>query len=181
MNQNRQISFQENLLSIFIYIYYYEKYLHENNNGINLFNNNEKYYLINPEWLIKFKEYYNYRNLSYSLKNNKKFNSLNYNNLDDIKIDDIINEFYSNKTILNFQNVELSPYLKEIKNANCILNNKFKSFNNTLFILEGIIIPYKIMKINKKLDTNLSYILLKIYSYIYCILLFIIIFILFVM
>jgi hypothetical protein len=44
VNKNRQLSFQENLLSIFIYIFYYEKFLHENYNGINLFNNNEKYY-----------------------------------------------------------------------------------------------------------------------------------------
>ena len=46
INQNRQLPFRENLLSIFIYLFYYEKYLQENNNEINLFNNNEKYYLI---------------------------------------------------------------------------------------------------------------------------------------
>ena len=156
INQNRQLPVRENLLSIFIYIFYYEKYLHENNNGINLFNNNEKYCLINPEWLQKFKEYYNYRNLSYSLKNNNKYNSLNYNNLDENKINDIINDYYLNENILNFQKAKLSPYLKEISHANCILNNNFKSFNNTLFILEGIIIPDKIMKLIKTLDTNLS-------------------------
>ena len=156
MNQNRQLSFQENLLSIFINIFYYEKYLYENNNGINLFNNNEKYYLINPEWLNKLKDFYNYRNLSYSLKSNKKFHSVNYNNLDENKINDIINDYYLKKSILNFQNTELPPYLKEISHANCVLNNKFKSFNNILFILEGIIIPDKIMKLIKTLDANLS-------------------------
>jgi hypothetical protein len=76
--------------------------------------------------------------------------------LDENKINDIINDYYLKKSILNFQNTELPPYLKEISHANCVLNNKFKSFNNILFILEGIIIPDKIMKLIKTLDANLS-------------------------
>ena len=81
---------------------------------------------------------------------------MNYNNLDENKINDIINDHYLNENILNFQKTELSPYLKDILHSNCVLNNNFKSFNNTLFILEGIIIPDKIMKLIKTLDTNLS-------------------------
>ena len=125
---NQQLSFQKQLLSIFIYIFYYEKYLHENNNKINLFKKNEKYYLINPEWLKKFKEYYNYRNLYYSLKNNKKYNSVNYNNLDDNNINYIINEYYLNENVLNFKNNELSEYLKNISQLKCFLNKNFKKY-----------------------------------------------------
>ena len=160
-NQNMQLPFKENLLSIFIYIFYYEKCLNENNNKINLFNNNEKYYLINPEWFECLKDYYNYANLSNYLQNNMKFNSVNYNNLDEHKVKAIINDYYLNENILNFKNTELSSDLAKIENVNCVLNNNFKNFNNILFILEGIIIPEKIMKLIKQLDDNLLKIIHK--------------------
>ena len=46
---------------------------------------------------------------------------MNYNNLDENKINDIINEYYLNENILNFKNTELSEYLKTISRINCVL------------------------------------------------------------
>jgi len=113
-------------------------------------------YLINPEWLKNFKDYYNYGKLRDSLESNKKFNSISYNNLDENIIKTIINDYDLSENILNFHNTELSLDLKKIENVNCLLNNKFKKYNNILFILEGIIIPSKIMKLIQELDKNLS-------------------------
>ena len=49
----------ENILKIFISIFYYEKSLSSNINDI--FSNSQNFNLINPEWFINFKEYYNYK------------------------------------------------------------------------------------------------------------------------
>ena len=58
------------LLKAFIYIYYYEKTLKEKN----IFNNNEKYYLINPDWLNKFKALYSYDKIKELLEIKKAIN-----------------------------------------------------------------------------------------------------------
>ena len=50
---NKKSNFDREILKLFIYIYYYEKIVLEKN----LFYNSDKdFYLINPEWIIKFKE-----------------------------------------------------------------------------------------------------------------------------
>ena len=68
------ISFHKylNILKLFIYFYYYEKSLLENQT--NIFNENDDYYLINPEWINYFKEYYDYENYTKTLNTLK----LNY-------------------------------------------------------------------------------------------------------
>ena len=50
-----------NLLTIFIYIFYYEKYLSIYKE--NTFDENESYFLINPKWLKYYKDNYNYKKL----------------------------------------------------------------------------------------------------------------------
>ena len=52
---NIQNPFKEKIIQLFIYIFYYEKYLSENK--YNSFNNDEKYYLINPYWIENYKNY----------------------------------------------------------------------------------------------------------------------------
>ena len=71
---NIQNSFKKELLKIFIFIFYYEKYLSENKE--NTFNNKEKYYLINPEWIQNFKKYYNYERLYDLLLKKMKIKSI---------------------------------------------------------------------------------------------------------
>ena len=49
-----------NIMKLFIYFYYYEKDLKENQAYIFSDNGEDYYYLINPEWLNKFKDIFNY-------------------------------------------------------------------------------------------------------------------------
>ena len=68
---------------------------------------------------------------------------MNYKNIDE-SIDDFI-KIYSNKNTLNFNKKQLSEELTDIKNITCFLLKKFE----IKFILEGIIMPVKIMKLIK--------------------------------
>ena len=71
----------ENILKIFISIFYYEKSLSSNINEI-IFNF-QNFNLINPDWFIQFKSYYNYEvmvNLLNEYEIEKK--GINYSNLD---------------------------------------------------------------------------------------------------
>ena len=78
------------LLKIFIYIFYYEKALNKNKREF-LFNNEEQYfYLIEPEWINKYKEYYHYNEL-YNLLSKENY-KMNYNDLDKY-INDILDEY----------------------------------------------------------------------------------------
>ena len=65
-----------NILKLFIYFYNYEKDLKEKQEQF--FNENDKdyYYLINPDWLTKFKDKFNYSEILESVCKNK---NINYN------------------------------------------------------------------------------------------------------
>ena len=70
------------ILKLLTYFYYYEKDLKEKKEFF--FNENDKdyYYLINPDWLIKFKDKFNYSEIYESLKLiDSKNKNINYNNL----------------------------------------------------------------------------------------------------
>jgi len=142
INFQDESPFKKELLKIFIYIFFYEKSLSENKE--NFFSDKKKYCLINPQWLTDFKEFYNYEKLSNLLnKNSKDISNVNYNNIDEA-IDEII-KLYSSKNTLNFNKKQLSEELTDIKNITCFLLNKF----GIKFILEGVIMPVKIMKLIK--------------------------------
>ena len=64
-NDNQE-DFKKDLIKIFIYIFYYEKICSEKKS--NIFNNKEKYYIINPNWLVTYKKYYNFQTLESLLK-----------------------------------------------------------------------------------------------------------------
>ena len=137
-----QLPFKKELLNIFINIFFYEKSLSEQKQ--NFFSDKIKYCLINPQWFNNFKKYYNYEKLWDLLnKNSKEISNVNYQNIDEC-IDDII-KLYSSKNTLNFNRKQLSEELIDIKNITCFLINKF----GIKFILEGVIIPVKIMKLIK--------------------------------
>lgn len=145
--KENKTKFNKDLLKIFIYIFYYEKSLSEKKE--NIFNNEEKYCLINPQWLNDFKQYYNYEKLYKALYNNKNNLKLDYTNLDE-KVINIIND-YINKDNLDFNKKELSQELTDIKNITCFLYNKF----NIKFIYEGKIIPIKIMNLINKWNNKI--------------------------
>ena len=55
---------KDDLLTFFIYIFYYEKSFKDNKyNYKNVFSDFQNYYLINYEWLNQVKKYYNYDEL----------------------------------------------------------------------------------------------------------------------
>ena len=54
---NIKNDFKNDILKSLIYIFYYEKSSDINEN---IFNVDQQYYLINPDWLKEFKKYYNY-------------------------------------------------------------------------------------------------------------------------
>ena len=109
------------ILKFLVHIYYYEKELLSNNKE-NIFKENEEYYLINSEWLNKFKEYYDYKSL----------NITNDNDEENKKID------------INYNNIEIN-YNKIIIKKNLIVSGKRE-------LLEYINNPYKIKSINQKKD-----------------------------
>ena len=147
IQKEKKESFEKDLLKIFINIFYYEKNISEKKE--NAFHNNEKYYLINPKWLIDYKKYYNYEKLYNILSNQKENYSINFNNLEN-NIDYIINNYNFNKDILNYEKKELSKELIDIKAINCSITRKY----NIEFIFKSIIIPFKIMELIKKCYNN---------------------------
>ena len=127
--------FKKELLKVFIYIYFYEKIVTEDNNFF--INSKEKYYLINPGWLNKFKEVYSYTQIKKNIESIKI--SLNYNEIDSM-IETII-KLLSITTMINI--VALDEDLKVLNTINTSVQRK----NNVLFTNEGVILPSKIMNI----------------------------------
>ena len=193
---NYIISFENylNILKLFIYIYYYEKSLLDNKENI-LNENEETFYLINPEWINEFKEYYNYSDLCNSIKiiKPKKNKKIDYNNLNKY-----INIIISKKNILNALNFSQNELLDNIINyknikayieekddityySNCyivsskimdiiknIFNNKeIKIYRKNIFVENNLIfISYKNKIIIGKLNEKLLFITSYIFSYI---------------
>ena len=123
-NNNRPLNNNESsLLKTLIYIFYYERNMQRNHKDL-LFLGNE-YYLINEEWIRKFKNRYNYKKYWDSLNSIEKNNpNINYNNLD-FYIDNIIANLYTkdlrfellNKVTINeeFMHSSTKPYILDNK------------------------------------------------------------------
>ena len=129
-----QDSFKKDLIEIFIYIFYYENICYEKK--ANIFNNKEKYYIINPNWIDAYKKYYNYIQLENLLK--KEFKDINFFDLDK-SINDIAINCLKNKNILNFGKKDLTQELK--KNILYITEKHY----DIIHLSKGLIIPSKIM------------------------------------
>ena len=143
---NNKKPFKEEIIKIFIYIFYYEQNL--SNNKYNSFDYREKYYLINPEWIVKFKNYYNYEKCYDLFKNIKKKNKfINYNNIE--KYFGHMNNELNN---INIEEKELSKDLSDLKKINCGIKKK----NNISYIFKGLIFPSKIIEQIKNLIKNLK-------------------------
>ena len=80
--QNNYFKFdKDNILNIFIYIFYYEKSLSISKD--NFFNEIQDYFLISPYWLKDYKDFYDYSKLYKALKGYSNNNiHINYKNLD---------------------------------------------------------------------------------------------------
>ena len=99
--------------------------------------------LINPEWIIKFKELFSYDKLEKKLNSFSKV--FNYNNLD-LKIDFIIDNL-SNEDI--FIQGKIFPQIN-------LINTSVSKIENIFFTNPGIIIPAKIMNIIKNLYEDIK-------------------------
>ena len=148
INNNNNLDFKKDLLKIAILLFYYEKSLSENIE--NIFSVRQYYYLIEPNWINKYKEYYNFLKFDEMInkfhKNNPK---INYSNLDK-HINNIIN-FFIDKNNLDFDKKELSKELTENKSISHFLILKF----NIKFIKIAMIVPSKIMDLILKWNKNI--------------------------
>ena len=130
-----------NILKFFVYYFYYEKDL--SNDKKEIFKDNEDYYLINNEWLIKFKKYYDYKSshikiLGKDLK--AKYNNLEQNFNDNISI---------NKNIIDYNEINLFDEI-----INMAIKPKRKILHNIYYFLNSYIITSKMMDIIKSIFKN---------------------------
>jgi hypothetical protein len=152
INNNEEISYEteeninnntdEDILKIFIKIFYYEKdfllYINE------IISKNQKFNLIKPDWIIKFKNYYNYE-LLYDLLSDydNKRKGINYFNLDE-HINEIL--LYS-KNDIKVDKIDLPENLITSDSINPLVLNK----NNKIFYYgKSYLIPCELMDSIKK-------------------------------
>ena len=141
--------FDKDLLKVFIYIYYYEKYekILTDDNNKNIFNNGNKYfYLINPAWLKNFEIFYGYDKLGNILESIGK--NYNYKNIES-GIEYLV-QILSKADIL-----KKGAVFTDLKAVNKMITglNKLK---NISFTTPGKILPAKIMDIIKSWDENVK-------------------------
>ena len=135
----------KNILKLFIYFYYYEKDLKENQESFFNKNGKDRYYLIAPEWLNEFKDIFNYSEINDSLKLiDRKIKNINYNNLNNY-YDEIISQidenFLNKKKVLFgeiFDAENLKLYSQKIYNIiyhkNCyIINSQIMNIIKSIF------------------------------------------------
>ena len=127
-----------------IHFYYYEKYMSKI-----IFDDN--YYLINPEWLEKYKKIYSYDNIFNLLKEFDKNNKIvNYYNIDNY-INIITDKYKDNFIGLKIQ-LNTPEYLKKLNyiNAPIMDNHNLKYFYNCHILPEKIIDKIMRLEFNMK-------------------------------
>ena len=137
-NENQvENKFNETTLKIMVYFYFYEKELIKKKYK-ELFSNNKIYYLINPNFIKEFKDFYDYNKIFNFLGNNdKEIKYINYSNLD--KKIDYIMKLFSNE----FKN------FKKFDNKNEIAPILVKYFR-IYYIEKGYLLPEKIKDMIEK-------------------------------
>ena len=138
------------ILEILILIYYHEKYLSKGNNT---FSEYQKYYLINPEWIEIYKEFYYYNDLVNLLKNYDfeiKKNEINY-----LKIDNYVN-FLVSRFYKNYKHFNIIGIPDHLKNTNSLkvslyMINTLKYFNNCYILPLKIVNKIVELEFKKKL------------------------------
>jgi len=141
---------KNDILYALISIYYYEQALLNNNKEL-AFNENKTYYFINPNWIIYFKNFYNYQMLSQILKilNEKNNGFITYYNFEQyiaqlkaylsknnfiFKNDEIPENLMSNRILAEIKkidNISFYPYcyIIDIRIKNIIQNYVFGDNN----------------------------------------------------
>ena len=150
----------KNILSIFIYIFYFEKSLSLLEE--NVFNQNQNYYIINIEWLDKFKKYYDYNKIYNILKTQYDIHNIeiNYNNFEG-HIFTIQNLYFKNI------HLKISGQFETYVNINEIYPKKktkqnIEFYQNNFLIHEKIIeMIYKYNYPNEKILIKLKKIIVK--------------------
>ena len=134
-----------NILKLFTYLLYYEQDL--SNNKTEIFKDNEDYYLIDNEWLSKFKKYYDYESLDIKILG--KDVKLEYNNIEQYFNYDIS---ISKKNILDYYKINLFDEIIDTTK----IKSKEISMNNIENNLNSHIITSKIMDIIKSIFKNIE-------------------------
>ena len=114
--------------------------------------------LINLEWLKAFKEFYNYQYLYTLLKNDIKYKTLKFYQLQS-QIENIIDQFINN--IIFNENQKLNEDLAKVSNIKASLINKGKDLRNiyvTHLRIIDIIKPYLLKNKEIKLKPTKLYI-----------------------
>ena len=132
---NIKKDFKKDILKVLISIFYYEKPSDINEN---IYNIDQQYYLINPDWLKEFKKYYNYQNLYKLIIKDQKYNNIKFNQLKS-QIENIIN-FYINKNIIYIEKRKLNEYLASVNNIN--KGKRIKNYYIAHSSIIDIIKPY---------------------------------------
>lgn len=143
----------KNILSIFIYIFYFEKSLSLLEE--NVFNQNQNYYIINIEWLDKFKKYYDYNKIYNILKTQYDIHNIeiNYNNFEG-HIFTIQNLYFKNI------HLKISGQFEKYVNINEIYPKK-KTKQNIEFYQNNFLIHEKIIEMIYKYNYPNEKILIK--------------------
>ena len=143
----------KNILSTFIYIFYFEKSLSLLEE--NVFNQNQNYYIINIEWLDKFKEYYDYDKIYNILKTQYDIRNIeiNYNNFEG-HIFTIQNLYFKNI------HLKISGQFEKYVNINEIYPKK-KTKQNIEFYQNNFLIHEKIIEMIYKYNYPNEKILIK--------------------
>ena len=167
-----------NILKLLAHFYFYEKALKKNDLSVFEENENEDYYLINNDWVVNFKKYYDYKSLHISKKGeeinysnlNQKFeyiystiNALNYNkklyekinNIDKIKSTQKSKSNISYAYIINSQMKKLIELILDKIEINLPKNKMFVK-DNDIYLMCGHKI--KIGHLNKNLCFEEKYI-----------------------
>ena len=146
MHKDDMESFKQDILKIFIYIFYFELSLLEANKKEDIFNKDNTYFLINPKWMIKFKNYYNYHQLYNLIIEINRNNALNYCNLDK-KIDSLIKScLKKEKEIKIFEKAEI---YKELLNYE--INSSFRKIEDITFYDNCYFLPLEIITMLTKI------------------------------
>ena len=137
------------LLKALIYIYYFEKSLADKNEKNLFYNSDTDFYLINPDFLKQFKDFYSYNEIKKWLDLNAK--SYNYG---DIKYLSSLIEHYIDQLLKkNLLKKEfLWDGLKNIKGINTIVTK----IGGIIFTNEGMILPSNIIDIIKSFDEKVK-------------------------
>jgi len=142
-NYNDKIRVKDNLLKLFIYYFYFSKLLSNIDQKSFIFNKYKSYFLINPDWFNKLKEYYDYNSINDFLNKYDKNNSqIIYDNLEtDYKIKDIYIEIKKKldlRKLEKLEDINIPIFKNDIE-----LNKNFFIFPNKIIDIIKKIYDYK--------------------------------------